>query len=68
MKEVDVSGPAKGKLRVGDWIRSVNGTPIQRPEEVKLTTSRDCFVIVLFVSKMFKRVFKLEHAMISHSL
>ncbi|XP_052213543.1 uncharacterized protein LOC127832254 isoform X2 [Dreissena polymorpha] len=33
VKEVDVSGPAKGKLRVGDWIRSVNGTPIQRPEE-----------------------------------
>ena len=27
-------GPASGKLNIGDWIRSVNGTPIQIPVDV----------------------------------
>ena len=28
VEKVDVGSPAHGKLHLGDWIRSVNGTPI----------------------------------------
>ncbi|XP_045165731.2 uncharacterized protein LOC123529462 isoform X2 [Mercenaria mercenaria] len=33
VKSVDKGGPAMGKLHLGDWIRSVNGTPIQKAQE-----------------------------------
>lgn len=42
VKNVAPKGPACGKLRVGDWIRSVNGTPIQNlPEAFSLVSSEN---------------------------
>jgi len=35
VKHVEKGGPAMGKLQVGDWIRSVDGTPIQDPKQVR---------------------------------
>ena len=34
VKSLVKGGPACEKLNVGDWIRSVNGTPIQLPTDV----------------------------------
>lgn len=40
VKSVEKGGPAVGKLQVGDWIRSVNGNPIQNSHEAFSLISR----------------------------
>ena len=36
VKYVEPSGPAHGKLNVGDWLRSVNSTPILEAKQASL--------------------------------
>ena len=36
-------GPACGKLSIGDWIRSVNGTPIQLPVDVSMENGTEAY-------------------------
>jgi len=34
VNHISKDGPANGKLKVGDWIRSMNGQPLQTYKEV----------------------------------
>ena len=37
VEHIEPGGSADGKLQIGDWIRSVNGQPLQTPREVLIT-------------------------------